>query len=105
MSSPPAGLPEAIPMSMGAPRLSNANWHRRQEIACCRSDSEAPGSRHVGHHLEIVRMSESYDLIVIGTGAGGSGVATRCRKAGWRVAIVDDEPYGGTCALRGCDPK
>jgi len=50
-------------------------------------------------------MAESYDLIVIGTGAGGSGVATRCRKAGWRVAIVDDEPYGGTCALRGCDPK
>src|SRR5215472_17329948 len=50
-------------------------------------------------------MPESYDLIVIGTGAGGSGVATRCRKAGWRVAIVDDQPYGGTCALRGCDPK
>jgi glutathione reductase (NADPH) len=48
---------------------------------------------------------ERYDLIVVGTGAGGSGVANRCAKAGWRVAIVDDEPYGGTCALRGCDPK
>jgi glutathione reductase (NADPH) len=50
-------------------------------------------------------MAESYDLIVIGTGAGGSGPATRCHQAGWRVAIVDDQPYGGTCALRGCDPK
>lgn len=50
-------------------------------------------------------MAESYDLIVIGTGAAGSGPATRCRAAGWRVAVVDDEPYGGTCALRGCDPK
>src|ERR1700674_4613801 len=48
---------------------------------------------------------ESYDLIVVGTGEGGTGVATRCAKAGWRVAVIDDEPYGGTCALRGCDPK
>lgn len=48
---------------------------------------------------------ERYDLIVVGSGAGGSGVANRCAKAGWRVAVIDDEPYGGTCALRGCDPK
>jgi glutathione reductase (NADPH) len=48
---------------------------------------------------------ERYDVIVIGTGAGGSGVAIRCAKAGWRAAVVDDEPYGGTCMLRGCDPK
>ena len=48
---------------------------------------------------------EHYDVIVVGTGEGGSGVATRCAKAGLRVAVIDDEPYGGTCALRGCDPK
>src|ERR1700737_4200633 len=46
-----------------------------------------------------------YDLVVVGTGMAGSSVATRCAKAGWRVASIDDEPYGGTCALRGCDPK
>src|SRR6266704_2896625 len=50
-------------------------------------------------------MTEPFDLIVIGTGEGGSGPAYRCRKAGWRVAVVDELPYGGTCALRGCDPK
>src|SRR5262245_53763211 len=50
-------------------------------------------------------MEESLDLVVIGTGAGGSPPASRCREAGWRVAVVDDQPYGGTCALRGCDPK
>lgn len=50
-------------------------------------------------------MPDRFDLVVIGTGAGGSGVAYRCRRAGWRVAIVDELPYGGTCALRGCDPK
>lgn len=43
--------------------------------------------------------------MVIGTGAGGSAPARKCAAAGWSVAIVDDQPYGGTCALRGCDPK
>ncbi len=46
-----------------------------------------------------------YDLIVIGAGTGGTGVARPCAKAGWKVAIIDSEPYGGTCMLRGCDPK
>jgi glutathione reductase (NADPH) len=50
-------------------------------------------------------MAEPFDLIVIGTGSGGSAPAYRCREAGWRVAVLDDLPYGGTCALRGCDPK
>lgn len=50
-------------------------------------------------------MSNEYDVIVIGTGTAGGVAADRCRKVGWRVAVVDDEPYGGTCALRGCDPK
>ncbi|GIV78662.1 MAG: hypothetical protein KatS3mg050_3056 [Litorilinea sp.] len=50
-------------------------------------------------------MSQSFDLIVIGTGSAGSTVAHRCRQAGWSVAIVDSRPFGGTCALRGCDPK
>lgn len=48
---------------------------------------------------------EEFDLIVIGTGMTGTVVAQRCAKAGWSVAVVDDRPYGGTCALRGCDPK
>nr|WP_255566598.1 NAD(P)/FAD-dependent oxidoreductase [Iamia sp. SCSIO 61187] len=46
-----------------------------------------------------------YDLIVIGAGMAGSAAAEKCARAGWRVGIVDDLPYGGTCALRGCDPK
>lgn len=50
-------------------------------------------------------MPESFDLVVVGTGAGGSAPASRCRAAGWRVAVVDDQPYGGTCENRGCDPK
>lgn len=50
-------------------------------------------------------MTNHFDLIVIGTGAAGASAATECRSAGWNVAIVDSRPFGGTCALRGCDPK
>ena len=50
-------------------------------------------------------MPQSYDLIVLGTGTAGSTVATACAEAGWTVAIVDRQPFGGTCVLRGCDPK
>ena len=46
-----------------------------------------------------------YDLVVIGTGTAASVAAARCHSAGWRVAVIDDLPFGGTCALRGCDPK
>ncbi|MDP2740223.1 MAG: NAD(P)/FAD-dependent oxidoreductase [Pseudorhodobacter sp.] len=46
-----------------------------------------------------------YDLIVIGAGTGGNGVARMAAAAGWKVASIDSLPYGGTCALRGCDPK
>ena len=50
-------------------------------------------------------MERKFDLIVIGTGAAGSAAAYKCCKAGWEVAIIDARPFGGTCALRGCDPK
>lgn len=46
-----------------------------------------------------------YDLIVIGAGTGGNSVARMAASAGWKVASIDSLPYGGTCALRGCDPK
>jgi glutathione reductase (NADPH) len=50
-------------------------------------------------------MTRKFDVIAIGTGSAASGVTSRCREAGWEVAIVDSRPFGGTCALRGCDPK
>ncbi len=46
-----------------------------------------------------------YDLIVVGTGTAGSTVASICRSKGLKVAIIDSLPFGGTCALRGCEPK
>lgn len=48
---------------------------------------------------------QRYDLFVIGTGSAATTVASKCRADGWSVAIADVGPFGGTCALRGCDPK
>ncbi|MHB8761559.1 MAG: FAD-binding protein [Coriobacteriia bacterium] len=42
-----------------------------------------------------------FDVVVIGTGAAGSTVAASCGRAGLATAVVDELPYGGTCALRG----
>ncbi|HSU92358.1 MAG TPA: NAD(P)/FAD-dependent oxidoreductase [Gemmatimonadaceae bacterium] len=50
-------------------------------------------------------MADEFDLLVIGSGAAGSAPAYNCRAAGWRVAVIDDQPFGGTCGNRGCDPK
>jgi glutathione reductase (NADPH) len=54
-----------------------------------------------------MHMSEDhvFDLIVIGTGTAASTTAHECSSAGWKVAIIDSLSFGGTCALRGCEPK
>lgn len=50
-------------------------------------------------------MASQYDLIIIGTGTAAQVASGRVRKAGRSVAVIDRRPFGGTCALRGCDPK
>src|SRR5712671_1343902 len=50
-------------------------------------------------------MEKTYDLVIVGTGTAAMTAAMRVRAAGWSVAVIDFRPFGGTCALRGCDPK
>jgi glutathione reductase (NADPH) len=50
-------------------------------------------------------VDSNVDLIVIGTGSAAAAAAHACRSAGWSVTVVDSRPFGGTCPLRGCDPK
>jgi glutathione reductase (NADPH) len=49
--------------------------------------------------------SKTYDLAVIVSGTAAQVTSSRVRAAGWSVAVIDHQPFGGTCALRGCDPK
>lgn len=50
-------------------------------------------------------MASPYDLLIVGTGTAATVAANTVRAGGWRAAVVDFRPFGGTCALRGCDPK
>jgi glutathione reductase (NADPH) len=50
-------------------------------------------------------MRRVYDLVIVGTGTAAMVGAMRVRAAGWSVAVIDSRAFGGTCALRGCDPK
>ncbi|MGE0600578.1 MAG: NAD(P)/FAD-dependent oxidoreductase [Dehalococcoidia bacterium] len=48
-------------------------------------------------------MSE-FDLAVIGAGSGLE-VASSAAGHGWRVAVIDEGPFGGTCLNHGCIPS
>lgn len=48
---------------------------------------------------------KTYDLIVIGSGQGGSPLAAKQAKAGKRVALFERKALGGTCVNTGCTPS
>ena len=61
--------------------------------------------RHIRARSEAFRHDGAvthYDLAVIGTGSGNSIVDDRF--ADWRVAIIEDNLFGGTCLNVGCIP-
>lgn len=54
----------------------------------------------------MIQLTEfTYDVVIIGSGASGTTVAFEAQAAGLKVAIVEERSWGGTCVLRGCDPK
>ncbi|CUH52271.1 glutathione-disulfide reductase [Shimia marina] len=50
-------------------------------------------------------MSFDYDLFVIGGGSGGVRAARVAAAEGVKVALAEEDRYGGTCVIRGCVPK
>src|SRR5258708_23670255 len=71
--------------------------------------TEAPPDTWRAHSLKktggTTVTTTTVDVIVLGTGSAAQSAAYPCREAGWGVAAVDDLPLGGSCPLRGCDPK
>jgi dihydrolipoamide dehydrogenase len=49
-------------------------------------------------------MSDTYDLIILGSGPGGYVAAIRASQLGMKVAIVERERLGGICLNWGCIP-
>ncbi|SLN47940.1 Glutathione amide reductase [Roseovarius gaetbuli] len=50
-------------------------------------------------------MTFDYDLFVIGGGSGGVRAARVAAQGGAKVALAEEDRYGGTCVIRGCVPK
>jgi glutathione reductase (NADPH) len=51
-------------------------------------------------------MDFDYDLFVIGGGSGGVRAArVAAGETGAKVALAEEDRYGGTCVIRGCVPK
>jgi len=50
-------------------------------------------------------MNFDFDLFVIGGGSGGVRAARVAAAEGVRVALAEEDRYGGTCVIRGCVPK
>ncbi len=49
-------------------------------------------------------MTTQYDLIVIGSGPGGTDAASFAASRGLKVALIEKREWGGTCLNRGCIP-
>jgi mycothione reductase len=47
--------------------------------------------------------AHSYDLVIVGAGSGNMLPAGQF--AGWRIAVVEADRFGGTCLNRGCIPS
>jgi mycothione reductase len=47
--------------------------------------------------------TDKYDLVIVGAGSGNTLQADKF--AGWRIAVVEADRFGGTCLNRGCIPS
>lgn len=55
-------------------------------------------------YLTDGKMTDNYDVIVIGAGATGENVADRTQKGGLSIVIIESELVGGECSTGACMP-
>jgi pyruvate/2-oxoglutarate dehydrogenase complex dihydrolipoamide dehydrogenase (E3) component len=49
-------------------------------------------------------MNQKYDAVIIGTGQSGPYLAKNLCQKGYRVAIIEQARFGGSCINYGCTP-
>ena len=62
-----------------------------------------PGmQREVRNDAEVQHAPQQFDLVIIGTGSANSIIGPEFDD--WRIALVEEGVFGGTCLNRGCIP-
>ena len=62
-----------------------------------------PGmQREVRNDAEMQHAPQQFDLVIIGTGSANSIIGPEFDD--WRIALVEEGVFGGTCLNRGCIP-
>lgn len=98
----------AVSLPAGEARFS---WPAPVSEAGLRSAVEAagyrPGSLRVvgGSSPEAIAEDKDFDLVVLGAGSAAFAAAIKATEAGYRVALVEEGPIGGTCVNVGCVPS
>lgn len=64
----------------------------------------APVSRGARRGDKMGRVTDAFDVLVIGAGSGGYACALRAAQLGLTVALVEKDRLGGTCLHVGCIP-
>jgi pyruvate/2-oxoglutarate dehydrogenase complex dihydrolipoamide dehydrogenase (E3) component len=54
--------------------------------------------------MRDLRMSRTFDAIIVGAGQAGPPLAGRLTAAGMKVALIERHLFGGTCVNTGCMP-
>lgn len=51
-----------------------------------------------------MKTMEEFDIVVVGSGVGLT-IVSQALNRGWKVALIEDAKFGGTCLTRGCIPS
>ncbi len=54
---------------------------------------------------ERIERMKTYDVAIIGGGAGGLNAAFEAKKLGKKVVLIEDNAPGGECTWSGCIPS
>jgi pyruvate/2-oxoglutarate dehydrogenase complex dihydrolipoamide dehydrogenase (E3) component len=49
-------------------------------------------------------MAANFDAVIVGTGQAGPPLAARLTASGMKVAVIEENKFGGTCINNGCTP-
>jgi dihydrolipoamide dehydrogenase len=61
--------------------------------------------RHGAGGVNVLQVSDSFDVVVLGAGPGGYVAAIRAAQLGLSVAVVEHRYWGGVCLNVGCIPS